>query len=1086
MIKKIVKRGGEMQDFQPSKVNGWGEWASETLGNLVDWSSVVLHTVSVCPEVCTSKMLQESLIKTCLDNDTWSYNRMAGRLYAALLNKQVHGGKTPTVLALHRRLECLGLMVRLDYSDKEYAEVEKMINHKRDFKAAHFELEQARSKYAIRNRVTGEEFETQQFIYMRMAMALSETQPLGRRMGDVLAFYNHFSQKRLNAPTPNYVNLGTPMNGLASCAIYKAGDSAKSLAIGDHIAYTLTYMSAGIGSYLETRSINDEVRGGAIRHQGKLPYYRSLDGAVHANLQAGRGGACTTYFSAFDPEAEVITRLKNPMSTKDKQIRGIDYAMIQNKFLAKKAAKGEDVFFFNVHTAPKLTRLLFSGDAEAFEREYYRFEEESTKELKYASAREILLGQINEGYETGKAYLMWADEMNRHTPHKDAIHSSNLCFTGETLVAVADGSNAETIQSLAQKSGGKLKFPVYSARPSRGGKKGWVTEIKQAVAFRSGYKQTVEVLLSDGSYFRCTEDHKLALASGGYVEARKSSGKELKSFFTTLGGTRKYRHINSCTNGHSKQHLMIWKSNYGLPPENHHVDHIENIANDHISNLQVMPREDHFKKTGLEFCGENNAVHKMHDPEHWKNECCKSSTLEGNGRYLGLTNEDIYNLAYKVHSLGESITFRSLKGLDSRMPTSFSKNRFGGKISNLAKMVKSESGFKDKEIKFPDMEKKTKDIYKGEGITKVISVVDTGDTEEVYDLTVEDNHNFYIITKTQDSEYLECSGVLVHNCLETALPTESYNSMLDLYSEDITERRGEVASCSLAAITVSNIKSDKEYEDVAYYALLMIDKCIHKSDYPLPNVGATTKARMNAGVGVVGLAHYMAKNKFLYTSDEGKQEINKVFEKHSYHVIKASLKLGKELGNAAWIGRTKWPEGWLPIDTYNRNVDGLVGTDLEYNWEELRSEIIANGGIRNSSLVNHMPTESSSKISGTTNSVYPIRELTLMKTDSSNVVYWAAPEGDKLGKWYESAWDIPTKDLIDVYSIIQKWADQSISADFYRKIIGSDTVTTKEMLTNHFYMTKMGMKTRYYINSYTSSTGKINTGDEESCESCSL
>jgi ribonucleoside-diphosphate reductase alpha chain len=243
---------------------------------------------------------------------------------------------------------------------------------------------------------------------------------------------------------------------------------------------------------------------------------------------------------------------------------------------------------------------------------------------------------------------------------------------------------------------------------------------------------------------------------------------------------------------------------------------------------------------------------------------------------------------------------------------------------------------------------------------------------------------------------------------------------------------------------------------------------------------------MNAGVGVVGLAHYMAKNKLLYTSEKGKEAINKMFEKHSYYVIKASLKLGKELGNAPWMSRTKWPEGWLPIDTYNRNVDAVASSSHHYDWESLREEIIKNGGIRNSSLINHMPTESSSKISGTTNSVYAIRELTLMKTDSTNVVYWAAPEGDRLGKWYERAWDIPTKDMTDVYAIIQKWADQSISADFYRKIIGSDTVTTQEMLTNHFYMTKMGMKTRYYINSYTSSSGTTNTDSEESCESCTL
>ena len=749
MIKYIKKRDGSIEEFQPAKVNKWGEWASKTLGRYVDWSSVVIHTVSTCPETCPSELLQERLIKTCLDNDSWSYNRMAGRLYAALLNKKLYSGTPPTIKELHEKLQSKGLMKTLNYSDEEYAEVEKFIDHKRDFKAAHFELEQVRKKYSLRNRVTGEEYESQQFVYMRMAMALAEDQPKERKLDDVKVWYDHFSCKRINAPTPNYINLGTPFNGLASCCIYKSGDSAASLAVGDHIAYTMTYMSAGIGSYIESRSVGDPVRKGAIKHQGKLPYYRSLDGAVHANLQAGRGGACTTYFSAFDPEAVDISKLKNPMTTKDKQIRGLDYAMLQNKFFAKKVAKNEDIFLFNVFTAPDLTAAMFSGDTEEFERVYKKYESNDKFKKTWVSAREILLSQLNEAYETGKAYMMWADEMNRHTPHKDPVYTSNLCT-------------------------------------------------------------------------------------------------------------------------------------------------------------------------------------------------------------------------------------------------------------------------------------------------------------------------------------------------ETSLPTKAYESMADLYSDN-PERVGEVAMCSLGAINASNIKNQEQYEDAAYYALLMVDKCIHKADYPLPHVGVTAKSRLNAGIGLMGMAHYLAKNKVNYSSPEGKELINKLGEQHAYSVIKASLRLSKELGVAPWMDRTKWPEGWLPIDTYNRNVDNVASSDLTFDWESLRQDIIDNGGIRNSSLINHMPGESSSKASGTTNGIYPIRELTMMKTDLSNVVYWAAPEGERLQKWYESSWEIPTKDLVDVYAIIQKWTDQAISADLYRKIIGSDVVTTKEMISDYLYMTKMGMKTRYYINSYTSINGKIQEQeDEEDCESCKL
>lgn len=744
MIEVIVKRDGSEEPFQPSKVNRWGEWASKTLGSYVDWPSVVLSTVSTLPKKCSSILLQERLIKTCLDNDSWSYNRMAGRLYAAYIYKKLYDDKIPSVKELHTKLQSLGLMVGLNYTDEEYAEVEKLINHKLDLKASHYELHQIRSKYALRNRVTGEEYESQQFVFMRMAMALAEDQPKERRMTDLAKWYEHFSNKRINAPTPNYVNLGTPLKGFASCCLYTTNDTARSLAAGDHIAYTMTYMSAGIGAHINTRSLGDSVRGGVIQHQGKLNYYRSLVGAVKANLQNGRGGAATTYYNAFDPEVDVISRLKNPMSTEDKKIRGMDYSFGCNKFFAKKVAMNQDIFLFNSFTAPDLYDALYSADDQLFEELYKKYEEDNTFVKKCVSAREVALTTLNEAYETGRSYLHWTDEMNRHTPFKETIYSSNLCA-------------------------------------------------------------------------------------------------------------------------------------------------------------------------------------------------------------------------------------------------------------------------------------------------------------------------------------------------EIALPTKGYESTASLYSEE-DHGKGEVALCSLGGINIPNVDGDDQYYEVAYYTLLMIDKCIHMSEYELPHMGVTAKARLNAGVGIMGLAHSLAKAGVRYASQEGKRFIHEVAERHAYMLIKASLQLGKELGNAKWMNKTKWPEGWLPIDTYKKSVDNVVDSTLIYDWESLRKDIVKNGGIRNSAVIAHMPGESSTKASGTTNGLYPIRDFTLIKTDNNSVSYWAAPEGEKLLKKYDIAWDVPTKDLIDCYAIVQKFTDQAISSDLFRKVIGAEVVPSSEMLQDFLYMTKIGLKTRYYQNSKTSG----GTSSEDDCESCKL
>src|SRR5699024_12566420 len=80
-----------------------------------------------------------------------------------------------------------------------------------------------------------------------------------------------------------------------------------------------------------------------------------------------------------------------------------------------------------------------------------------------------------------------------------------------------------------------------------------------------------------------------------------------------------------------------------------------------------------------------------------------------------------------------------------------------------------------------------------------------------------------------------------------------------------------------------------------------------------------------------------------------------------------------------------------------------------------------------------------------------------------SVNYWAAPNSDELGDWYESAWDIPAKDMTDTYAIVQKWTDQGISADFYRQLIGDAHIESAELIQDYLYRVRMGLKTKYYM-----------------------
>jgi ribonucleotide reductase alpha subunit len=107
--------------------------------------------------------------------------------------------------------------------------------------------------------------------------------------------------------------------------------------------------------------------------------------------------------------------------------------------------------------------------------------------------------------------------------------------------------------------------------------------------------------------------------------------------------------------------------------------------------------------------------------------------------------------------------------------------------------------------------------------------------------------------------------------------------------------------------------------------------------------------------------------------------------------------------------------------------------------------------------------EASSKATNSTNSLYPIRRATLLKTDNTFKNQFIAPEWEELQYNYELAYDIPYKDQIDMYAIWQKFCGQAISADTWYNMRGDNkTRSLKTSINELNYFIKMGLKTSYY------------------------
>lgn len=334
------------------------------------------------------------------------------------------------------------------------------------------------------------------------------------------------------------------------------------------------------------------------------------------------------------------------------------------------------------------------------------------------------------------------------------------------------------------------------------------------------------------------------------------------------------------------------------------------------------------------------------------------------------------------------------------------------------------------------------------------------------------NYAFFSDNANKHTPFLEP----IHSsnlCTEIMEVTKPYESTVDLYRED-DDVTGEVALCNLAAINHALVADDPDlHKRACKAALRMIDYCVHNGYYELKHIGYTAKKRINAGVGVMNTATYMAKNKLSYSSKEGLESMHDFAERQMYFLIEASLELGKDLGNAPWIHKTKWAgytdkdgnkiSAWMPIDTQTKRVAKEFDIKPKMDWEDLRSRVAENGGIRNSVLFALMPGESSSKALGGSNCIYPVRDLGLDKTDNTTNIDWVAEGAGSPDFQYQFAHTLSVEDTVKFYAVWQMWIDQGISADFwpnYEK--GTAVLETDDILKKYIMMHSYGMKAHYY------------------------
>lgn len=469
----IQKSSGLMQPIDYEKINKVVEWACEGLTG-VHVSEVVMKSRIKFFDGITTSDIHESLVKSAaelIDDGATNYQYVAANLLLFKLRKEAFGKYTPPALYDHtvKNIKAGRYASHLveDYSKKEFAELDKHLDHNKDLKYTYASMRQWQRKYLVQDRVTKKVRESPQQAIMLIAMALfSQTQE--NRLEKVKEFYDAVSNMKLSLPTPIMAGVRTPTKQFSSCTVIDCGDSLDSITESTRAIVNYVSQRAGIGLNVgRIRAEGESIRKGEAVHTGLIPFIKMFQAAVHSCSQGGvRKGSATLNYPVWHLEFENLIVLKNNRGVEENRARHLDYAVHVSRLFIERLIKGGDITFFSPNVADGQLYELFYKDQAKFKRLYEKLEKDDNIRKKTVPALEVFSSIMNERGSTSRIYMVNADHLNDYGVYKTEaaqITMTNLCaeIALETTPLDRDGNGQIALCTLAAFNLGNVKYDEY-------------------------------------------------------------------------------------------------------------------------------------------------------------------------------------------------------------------------------------------------------------------------------------------------------------------------------------------------------------------------------------------------------------------------------------------------------------------------------------------------------------------------------------------------------------------------------------------------------------------------------------------------
>jgi ribonucleoside-diphosphate reductase alpha chain len=470
----VHKRNGDKEPYNHEKIQRQIAFACEGINNVSQSMIEINMNLEIYDGITTlhiDRLAENSAVKLITDPDGHvNYQYVAGRLKNSALRKEVYGQYDPP--SLYEIVRCnveAGLYtpeLLTWYTSIEWAMMDGMIDHSRDEKYSHAGISQLADKYLIRNRSTGQLYETPQVRYIIAAATVMHAEP-DRRMQFVKEYYNHVSTGDFTCATPVLAGLGSKTRQFSSCVLIQANDSLDSIFASGEMMGKYASKRAGIGFEIgKIRRAGAAIRGGEIEHTGLVPFIKKWFADLRATSQGGiRNASATLFFPIWHHDFEELIVLKNNAGTEETRVRHLDYGVMTCKYLWNRMAAQKPMTLFDPNEVPDLYEAYYS-DQKKFIKLYEKYEKDPSKHKVTIGADEVHKKLRVERSDTSRIYVACVDNIIAQGPIDSElfpIYMSNLCM--EILIPTVsferldDDRGRLAMCTLASNNWGQFKRP---------------------------------------------------------------------------------------------------------------------------------------------------------------------------------------------------------------------------------------------------------------------------------------------------------------------------------------------------------------------------------------------------------------------------------------------------------------------------------------------------------------------------------------------------------------------------------------------------------------------------------------------------